>query len=69
MLQLYPRNGGPAGFWHGTSEGHGNAGDQPTLGKGHWTNTGFDNWMTKAAAYDDWMLLKRDFVFFILYNS
>ncbi|MCV6576771.1 MAG: hypothetical protein OIF58_13650, partial [Cohaesibacter sp.] len=30
---------------------------------------GFDNWMTKAAAYDDWMLLKRDFVSFILYNS
>lgn len=39
MLQLCPRNGGPAGIRNGTSEDNGKASDQPTLRKLRRKNT------------------------------
>lgn len=44
-------------------------GDQPTFWKQLWkygkkysVQKGFDNWIVDAAAYDHWMLMKRDFL-------
>lgn len=61
MLQNLPLEWWTRGFWNGTKE-HGNAGDQPTLGKQRWQNITPGNileyWIVKAAAYDHRMLLE-----------
>ena len=61
MLQPCPRNVGPAGFWNGTSDHHGNEDGLPTLWKQRCKKEkfclrkGVDGWIAEVAAYDHWM--------------